>query len=96
MDRNNWLVNLPNRLLLGYLGGGVDANALNTIYNLADLVNKFLFGLVIWYAAMMDSGVKKAKLFLYINFKPALAGFFLICFSITGLVNKISMHKSCC
>ena len=42
-----------------YLGGGVDANALNIIYNLADLVNKFLFGLVIWYAAMRDSGVAK-------------------------------------
>jgi hypothetical protein len=44
---------------LGYLGGGVDANGLNTLYNLADLVNKFLFGLVIWYAAMRDSGVTK-------------------------------------
>ena len=32
---------------------------LNIVYNLADLINKFLFGLVIWYAAMMDSGVKK-------------------------------------
>ena len=31
-----------------------------TLY-LADLVNKFLFGLVIWHAAMKDSGVAKAK-----------------------------------
>ena len=59
-----WIVTIgwsiyPIGYFLGYLGGGVDANALNTIYNLADLVNKFLFGLVIWYAAMMDSGVKK-------------------------------------
>ena len=45
---------------MGYLGGGVDSGALNTIYNLADLVNKFLFGLVIWHAAMRDSGVSKA------------------------------------
>jgi len=59
-----WIVTIgwsiyPIGYFLGYLGGGVDGNALNTIYNLADLVNKFLFGLVIWYAAMMDSGVKK-------------------------------------
>ena len=45
---------------MGYLGGRVgDGAMLNTVYNLADLVNKFLFGLVIWYAAMRDSGVAK-------------------------------------
>ena len=59
-----WIVTVgwaiyPLGYFLGYLGGGVDANALNIIYNLADLVNKFLFGLVIWYAAMRDSGVQK-------------------------------------
>ena len=59
-----WIVTVgwaiyPIGYFLGYLGGGVDANALNIIYNLADLVNKFLFGLVIWYAAMRDSGVQK-------------------------------------
>ena len=37
---------------------GAAAN-LNIIYNLADLIYKFLFGLVIWYAAMRDSGVTK-------------------------------------
>ena len=30
-------------------------NALNIIYNLADFVNKILFGLIIWRAAMKDS-----------------------------------------
>ena len=50
----------PIGYFLGYLGGGVDSGALNTIYNLADLVNKFLFGLVIWHAAMRDSGVTKS------------------------------------
>lgn len=59
-----WIVTVgwaiyPLGYFLGYLGGGVDAAALNIIYNLADLINKFLFGLVIWYAAMMDSGIKK-------------------------------------
>ena len=61
-----WIVTIgwsiyPIGYALGYLGGGVDADSLNIIYNLADLVNKFLFGLVIWYAAMMDSGVKKGS-----------------------------------
>ena len=59
-----WIVTIgwaiyPIGYFMGYLGGGVDANGLNTLYNLADLVNKFLFGLVIWYAAMRDSGVAK-------------------------------------
>ena len=63
-DGIKWIVTIgwaiyPIGYFLGYLGGGVDSAALNTIYNLADLVNKFLFGLVIWYAAMRDSGVTK-------------------------------------
>ena len=63
-DGIKWIVTIgwaiyPVGYFLGYLGGGVDSGSLNTIYNLADLVNKFLFGLVIWYAAMRDSGVAK-------------------------------------
>ena len=63
-DGIKWIVTIgwaiyPIGYFMGYLGGGVDANGLNTLYNLADLVNKFLFGLVIWYAAMRDSGVAK-------------------------------------
>ena len=61
-----WIVTIgwsiyPIGYALGYLGGGGDMDSLNIIYNLADLINKFLFGLVIWYAAMMDSGVKKGS-----------------------------------
>ena len=63
-DGIKWIVTIgwaiyPIGYFLGYLGGGVDSGMLNTIYNLADLVNKFLFGLVIWHAAMRDSGVAK-------------------------------------
>ena len=63
-DGIKWIVTIgwaiyPIGYFMGYLGGGVDADGLNTLYNLADLVNKFLFGLVIWYAAMRDSGVQK-------------------------------------
>ena len=46
----------PLGYLFGYLAGGVDANSLNIIYNLADFVNKIAFGLVIWAAAVSASG----------------------------------------
>ena len=64
-DGIKWIVTIgwaiyPIGYFMGYLGSGIgDGAMLNTIYNLADLVNKFLFGLVIWYAAMRDSGVTK-------------------------------------
>ena len=38
---------------IGYLMGS--SEALNIIYNLADLVNKTAFGVVIWAAAVSDS-----------------------------------------
>ena len=42
---------------IGYLVGDAgNADALPIIYNLADLVNKTAFGLVIWAAAVKDSG----------------------------------------
>ena len=49
-----WII-YPAGYYLGYLGGGVDANSLHLIYNLADFVNKILFGLVIFAAAVKDS-----------------------------------------
>lgn len=56
-----WIVTIgwviyPAGYFLGYLtGGGVDANSLNLIYNLADFVNKILFGLIIWNVAVKES-----------------------------------------
>ena len=41
----------PLSYIFGYFTGGVDANALNVIYNLADFINKIAFGLIIWAAA---------------------------------------------
>ena len=55
MDCINWLVYLPDWLLLRLLAGGTDENALNAIYNLADIINKIAFGLVIWAAAKSES-----------------------------------------
>ena len=46
---------------LGYVFGpaltdSVDSNSLNVIYNLADIINKIAFGLIIWTAAVFSSG----------------------------------------
>jgi bacteriorhodopsin len=50
----------PLGYIFGYLTGGVDADSLNVVYNLADFINKIAFGLVIWAAATSVSG-KRAK-----------------------------------
>ena len=42
----------PAGYVFGYLLGTVDSSSLNLIYNLADFVNKILFGVVIWKAAI--------------------------------------------
>lgn len=46
----------PLGYFMEYLGGGVDPDSLNVIYNLADFLNKIAFGLVIYRAAVKDSG----------------------------------------
>ena len=48
----------PLGYIFGNLTGGVDANSLNVIYNLADFVNKIAFGLIIWAAAVGSGGRK--------------------------------------
>ncbi len=55
-----WIVTIgwaiyPIGYFLGYMAGGADANALNIIYNLADVVNKIAFCLAIWAAATAES-----------------------------------------
>ena len=45
----------PIGYVLGYMTAGVDENALNIVYNLADFVNKIAFGVAIWLAAVRDS-----------------------------------------
>jgi bacteriorhodopsin len=46
----------PLGYIFGYITGGVDANTLNVIYNLADFVNKIAFGIIIWVAAVSSGG----------------------------------------
>ena len=48
----------PLGYVFGYLTGGVDADSLNVIYNLADFINKIAFGLVIWAAAMQNTSAR--------------------------------------
>jgi bacteriorhodopsin len=45
----------PIGYFMGYMGGGVDVNSLNLLYNLADFWNKIAFGVIIWAAAVADS-----------------------------------------
>ena len=49
-----WAV-YPLGYVFGYLMGAADAASLNLIYNLADFVNKILFGLIIWNVAVKES-----------------------------------------
>ena len=48
----------PLGYIFGYLTGGVDANSLNVIYNLADFINKIAFGLIIWAVAVSGGRFK--------------------------------------
>jgi bacteriorhodopsin len=57
-----WIVTIgwaiyPLGYFMGYLAGGaaVDANTLNVIYNLADVLNKIAFGVIIWNVAVTES-----------------------------------------
>ena len=45
----------PIGYFMGYMMGGVDANSLNFIYNIADVINKIAFCLAIWAAATTES-----------------------------------------
>ncbi len=45
----------PLGYIFGYMLGSVDEGSLNIIYNLADFINKILFGLIIWNVAVKES-----------------------------------------
>ncbi|MGA0411425.1 MAG: bacteriorhodopsin-like [Candidatus Puniceispirillales bacterium] len=55
-----WIVTIgwaiyPIGYFMGYMAGGVDDNSLNIIYNLADVLNKIAFGVIIWNVAVTES-----------------------------------------
>tara|TARA_B100001123_G_scaffold218177_1_gene246310 strand:- start:10 stop:780 length:771 start_codon:yes stop_codon:yes gene_type:complete len=45
----------PLGYIFGYISNSVDDNLLNIIYNMVDFINKIVFGLVIWAAAMQNT-----------------------------------------
>jgi bacteriorhodopsin len=45
----------PLGYVFGYMLGSVDDASLNIIYNLADFINKILFGLIIWSVATKEA-----------------------------------------
>ena len=45
----------PLGYVFGYMLSSVDSASLNIIYNLADFINKILFGLIIWNVAVKNS-----------------------------------------
>ena len=53
-----WVI-YPLGYLFGHLFGAIDSNTLNVIYNLADFVNKLVFGLVIWTVAMKNTSSRR-------------------------------------
>jgi sensory rhodopsin len=55
-----WIVTIgwaiyPIGYFMGYMTDGVDAASLNIIYNLADVLNKVAFGVIIWNVAVTES-----------------------------------------
>ena len=55
-----WIVTIgwaiyPIGYFMGYMAGGADADSINVVYNLADVVNKIAFCLAIWAAATAES-----------------------------------------
>lgn len=59
----DWAV-YPIGYAFGYLTGGTPAessNALNVVYNVADVLNKIAFGVVIWSVAVRESASEAAK-----------------------------------
>ena len=58
-----WIVTIgwaiyPIGYFMGYMTDGVDAASLNIIYNLADVLNKIAFGVIIWNVAVTESEAK--------------------------------------
>jgi len=55
-----WIVTIgwaiyPLGYFFGYMAGGADMESLNIIYNLADVLNKIAFGVIIWNVAVSQS-----------------------------------------
>ncbi len=62
-----WIVTIgwaiyPLGYFFGYMAGGASMESLNIIYNLADVLNKIAFGVIIWNVAVTDQKLKSSWL----------------------------------
>ena len=48
----------PIGYFIEHLGGGIDINSVNVVYNLSDFLNKIVFGMIIYKAATEDTRIK--------------------------------------
>ena len=58
-----WIVTIgwaiyPLGYFFGYMSGGASMESLNIIYNLADVLNKIAFGVIIWNVAVTETEAK--------------------------------------
>ena len=51
----------PIGYYFGNVADNVDLDALNILYNVADVVNKTAFGMMVWYAATMDTKASSSE-----------------------------------
>ena len=51
----------PAGYVLGMDASADDQDMLNIVYNIADVVNKTAFGLMVWYAATIDTAAAESK-----------------------------------
>ena len=51
----------PAGYMLGIDASADDQDMLNIVYNIADVVNKTAFGLMVWYAATIDTAAAESK-----------------------------------
>jgi len=47
----------PIGYFIEHLGGGIDINSVNVVYNLSDFLNKIVFGMIIYKAAIEDTRI---------------------------------------
>ena len=47
----------PIGYFIEHLGGGIDINSVNVVYNLSDFLNKIVFGMIIYKAATEDTRI---------------------------------------
>ncbi len=51
----------PLGFFMLYIGGGVDLNILNIVYNLIDILNELVFGLIVYKAAIDNTGLAESR-----------------------------------